>query len=84
MNRTERRLVSWWAVLALATLLSWETGRAAGALVTFAVLLLGFAKVLAIMLQFMDARSAPWPLKAALGGWVIMVGSAVAALWLVR
>ncbi|MBN3788532.1 cytochrome C oxidase subunit IV family protein [Burkholderia sp. Ac-20353] len=85
MDKTERRLVIWWAVLVLATLASWETGHA-GAMFSTApsiiIVGLAFAKAAAVMMQYMDARTAPWPLKIGLGAWIVGVGIAVAVLWL--
>ena len=85
MDRTERRLTIWWAVLVVVTLASWETGRLGASFAAapvVAVLALAFAKATAVMMQYMDGRSAPWPLKAGLLVWSVGVGVAVAAIWL--
>jgi hypothetical protein len=85
MDKAERRLVAWWAALVVVTLTSWEAGRLGAALAAapvIAVLTLAFAKVAAVIMQYMDVRTAPWPLKLALCAWVVGAGGAVAALWL--
>lgn len=85
MDKTERRLIIWWAVLVAATIASWETGGNAlafGVAPALVIVVLAFAKTAAVMMQFMDARTAPWPLKFGLAGWTLGVGAAVAAIWL--
>lgn len=84
MDKTELRLVIWWVVLIVATVASWETGSAGAVLGTVSsitIVGLAFAKVATVMMQYMDARSAPWPLRMVLGIWTVGVGVAVAALW---
>jgi hypothetical protein len=84
MDKTERRLVIWWAVLVLATLTSWQTGRTGTAFAvapSIAIVVLAFAKVAAVMMQYMEVRTAPNLLKIGLGLWTVLVGGAVAVLW---
>ncbi|WP_322083348.1 cytochrome C oxidase subunit IV family protein [Burkholderia sp. BCC1972] len=85
MDKTERRLVLWWVALVLATLASWETGHAGAVFSTASpiiIVALAFAKVAAVMMQYMDARTAPWQLKIGLGAWIVAVGIAIVVLWL--
>jgi hypothetical protein len=85
VDKTERRLIAWWVVLVVATLASWETGRAGSAFAvapSIAIVALAFLKVATVMMQYMDVRTAPWPLTVGLGLWVVGVGAAVATFWI--
>jgi hypothetical protein len=76
IDKAERRLWFWWAILVAATLVSVEmrasstsTAKAAA----IAVLIIAFSKTWIVILHFMDVRRAPLALKIALGGWVLAV-----------
>lgn len=87
IDRSERRLFLWWAILVAATLVSVEARATQGSsarAVAMAVLLIAFAKVWIVIWQFMDVRLAPIALKMALAAWVIGVCAGLIGLWAFR
>lgn len=75
-----------WAVLMVATLISWWLGDGHGATKLAAVLVIvtGFAKVALIGEHFMELRTAPPQLRWAFHGWCLVVPSILCGLYLVR
>ncbi|MGQ0632461.1 MAG: cytochrome C oxidase subunit IV family protein [Sporichthyaceae bacterium] len=75
-----------WAVLMVATLISWWLGDGHGATKLAAVLVIvtGFAKVALIGDHFMELRSAPPQLRWAFMGWCIVVPAIMCGIYLVR
>jgi hypothetical protein len=77
-----------WAVLMLATGLSWWLGThpggaaTGGASATIVLLLVAFFKVRLVMMHFMEVRGAPLPLRVACEGWVIVTCGAVLGCYL--
>ena len=74
------RLFLIWVLLIAVTLLSAMVGGAHGfaatghgAVATFAVLVIAFAKVWLVMFNFMDVRGAPRALKLLCGAWLVLV-----------
>lgn len=65
-----------WCLLVLATLISWRIGHAAGDDVRRAgivILVVAFAKVRFVILEFMELRHAPLPLRLIGESWVVIV-----------
>ncbi|MGH7965266.1 MAG: cytochrome C oxidase subunit IV family protein [Candidatus Binatia bacterium] len=75
-----------WAVLMLATGLSWWLGThgavTGSSSATITMLLVAFFKVRLVILYFMEIRDAPLPLKLACEGWVIVTCGAVLGFYL--
>ncbi|WP_159979105.1 MULTISPECIES: cytochrome C oxidase subunit IV family protein [unclassified Novosphingobium] len=84
MDKGDRKLLIWWAVLVALTLLSFESGLQwlgqAGA-GTALVIVIALVKIRTVVLHFMDVREAPWALRAPLEIWVIALGAALPTLW---
>jgi hypothetical protein len=75
-----------WAVLMIATVISWWLGDGHGAtkLAAVAVIVTGFMKVALIGENFMELRTAPWQLRAAFHGWCLLVPAALCGIYLFR
>ena len=78
-----------WAVLMLATGLSWWLGThqgsgaaSGGGSATIVMMLVAFFKVRLVIMHFMEVRDAPLPLRLACEGWVIVTCSAVLGFYL--
>lgn len=83
MDEPERRLLTCWLVLVLATIGSFQTADLPDAqIVIVAVLLITFCKVLLVIFEFMEVRFAPLGLKLTLAAWAIIVPLGLSALWL--
>jgi hypothetical protein len=80
---TPTRILAVWLLLVAATLLSWESARdtAQMRLATSAVLLIAFAKVRCIGLEFMELRTAPRPLRLAFELWLLAAAALLLALY---
>jgi hypothetical protein len=78
--------VVWLGLIGL-TLLSWWLGTDHGIhdarFASVVVLLVAFAKVRLVGLDFMELRHAPLPLRLLLEGWCAIVCTAVVAMYLV-
>lgn len=81
-----RPVTAVWAVLVLATLLSWWLGDGHGTTTLAAVLVMvtGFAKVSLIGEHFMELRCAPPQLRWAFQGWCVVVPTVLIAIYLIR
>jgi hypothetical protein len=81
LSRT--RIAAVWLALLAATLLSWESARGAAdlRLATSGVLLIAFAKVRYIGLEFMELRTAPLALRLSFEAWLVAVCAALLALY---
>jgi hypothetical protein len=75
-----------WAVLMVATLVSWYLGDGHGATKLAAVLVIvtGFVKVSMIGEHFMELRLAPPQLRYAFTGWCTVVPSVLIGIYLIR
>lgn len=76
-----------WAVLMLATGLSWWLGTqqgsgAATGSATIVMMLVAFFKVRLVIMYFMEVRDAPLSLRLACEGWVIVTCGAVLGFYL--
>jgi len=81
------RITLIWFGLVAATVLSWEFGHGFGLddyprLSTVAILMIAFVKVRYVVLDFMEIRAAPRPLRLLLEAWTIVVCVALVALYL--
>lgn len=84
MDRVERRLLTCWFVLVLATVGSFQTTGLPNARLAFVgVLLIAFFKVLLVVLEFMEVRCAPLAMKLSLIAWAIIVPFGLSAVWLI-
>ena len=85
MDRTEKRLTFWWAVLTALTLVSFEAGSSSEGMLavaaTVGIFVLAFAKVAVVISEFMDVRSAPRALQLGLAAWGIVVSSGLISQW---
>lgn len=83
MDKVDRRLILWWIVLLVLTLLSFESGvqwfDQAG-IVTAIVIIIALVKIRVIILSFMEVSEAPWLLRAPLELWVFALGGAILVL----
>jgi hypothetical protein len=75
-----------WLGLVLATGLSWQFGHGFGfgdnvRYATVAVIVISFLKVRFIMLDFMEVRTAPLPLRILLECWLVVVCGALIGLY---
>ena len=83
-----RTRVSWvWLLLVGATVLSWEMGHGVGlhelAQIRAAVIVVAFIKVRLVILDFMEIRHAPLGVRVVAEAWVLLVCSALLALYLI-
>lgn len=75
-----------WALLILATVLSWELGHGLGfgshhERATVAVVLIAYLKVRLVFLDFMELRTAPLALRLSVEAWAALVCGAVIAFY---
>jgi len=74
MDVVERRLTFIWALLIGLTLASWHTGKGdahpAAVLATALIMILTFAKVALVVMEFMEVRHAPRVLQGAMITWI--------------
>ena len=77
------RITAVWMFLVVATLVSWESAQVARdrRLAISTVLVIAFVKVRFIGMEFMDLRTAPLPLRLAFELWLVVVCSALLALY---
>jgi hypothetical protein len=71
-------------LLIAATLFSWESTAVVADMrvATCAIILIAFAKVRYVGLDFMELRNAPLWLRGAFEAWVVLLGSGLVALYL--
>lgn len=77
------RTTAVWLLLVVATLFSWGSAQrgADPGLATSAVLIIAFAKVRYIGLEFMELRTAPLALRLGFEAWLLVVCAALLALY---
>ena len=85
MKTLPSRLVVVWLALVAATVVSWALGAELGSArnVTALLFVIAFAKVWLIGRYFMDLRSAAVPLRRMFDGWVLVVATALTAIYLI-
>jgi hypothetical protein len=81
-----RRLTLLWLLLMGATAISWQLGHGFGfgedmRLATTAIAIIAFVKARYVMLDFMELRTAPLPLRLVFEGWGVVVCAAVLTLY---
>lgn len=87
MDKAERKLVVWWALLVGLTLLAFETSIVTRSpYAALAVIIpIAMVKVRIVVLEFMEVKHAPLWLRAALELWIVAVGMGIVALtWFPR
>jgi len=82
----QRRITAVWIFLILATGLSWQFGHGFGfgdnvAYATVAILIVSFIKIRFVLLDFMELRYAPRPLRAAFEAWMVIVCATLVFLY---
>ncbi|MBT8340354.1 MAG: cytochrome C oxidase subunit IV family protein [Desulfatitalea sp.] len=74
-----------WLILAGATLLSWEMGHGAGfddiRYASTSIIAIVFIKIRFVILEFMELRHAPVPVRVAAEAWVVVVGTVLIVLY---
>jgi hypothetical protein len=77
------KLVLLWILLVVITLLSWETASTAIShhVAATLVLILAFFKVRIIGLDFMELKTAPWPMRIGFDVWVVGVLTVLITLY---
>lgn len=80
-NLKER--IVWASLIALTLMSCWlsetrgeDTGYEMG-IITTAIMLVGFFKVRLVGMYFMELRLAPWPLRLAFEGWIVISCAAI-------
>lgn len=89
MSYLLRHPATWiWVLLASATAFSWWLGTEgvpdtdrARLLTTIAIMGVSFVKVRLVISYFMEVRHAPWPLKLACDGWLVLSCIAILGLY---
>lgn len=81
------RITGIWFLLIAATALSWEFGHGFGfgdnhRQATVAVIVIAFIKVRYVVLDFMEVRTAPLPLRLILEAWALVVCATLVVLYL--
>ncbi len=69
-----------WAVLSLATVVTWWLGEGGINVVeigTVAVILIAAFKIRLVVLYFMELKDAPFPLRQLIEGWIIFFSGAI-------
>jgi len=74
----QSRVTGIWVGLLVATGLSWQFGHGFGFgekfhYATAAILIITFVKIRFVFLDFMELRTAPWPLRMAFEVWAVSV-----------
>ena len=85
MSVVGERVTAVWALLMAATCTStWllTEGAVGAALAEVGIFLIAAVKVRFVMLDFMELRHAPLPVRAAFEGWVVLVTCLILGFWL--
>ena len=74
----QSRVTGIWVGLLVATGLSWQFGHGFGFgekfhYATAAILIITFVKIRFVFLDFMELRTAPWPLRMAFEVWAVSI-----------
>ncbi len=80
------RITAIWALLVLATCLSWESVRGFAwardpRLATITVIVIAFLKVRFVALDFMEVRHAPLPLRLFFEIWIVVLAALLIAVY---
>ena len=83
------RITAIWLLLVVITCVSWDAMQGKGwaadpRIATSAVIIVAFVKVRFILLDFMELRDAPWPLRLFAEAWVLIVCAAVLGTYWMR
>ena len=82
----QSRVTGIWVGLIAATMLSWQFGHGFGFrekfhYATAAILIITFVKIRFVFLDFMELRTAPWPLRMAFEVWAVSVCATLIGLY---
>jgi hypothetical protein len=79
MDSHEKRLVFWWLLLSVLSVISLETAPAFNNKAIFAgvVMVIAFVKVRIVIREFMEVRAAPIALQLVLDVWAIAICTAL-------
>ncbi|MDB5726680.1 MAG: hypothetical protein JWQ16_3434 [Novosphingobium sp.] len=82
MAHSQSRFVLLWLVMCALTVASFWTGKThlPGSLPAIGVIVVALIKVRFVILDFMEARTAPIQLRLALEGWVVLLGVVLMAM----
>lgn len=84
MDKGDRKLVGWWALLVVLTLFSFESGvqwLEMSGITAALVIAIALIKMRVVIQQFMEVRHAPWSLRAPMELWSIALGLALLVMW---
>lgn len=83
MDKHDKSLLIWWGALVTLTLLSFETSMLSNATEASIALVIAIAmlKVRIVILHFMEVRTAPIFLRAALEVWIVATGVVILIMW---
>lgn len=82
MAHSQSRLILIWLAMCALTLAAFGTGGTdlRGSLPVIAVIVTALIKVRFVILDFMEVRTAPIPLRLALEGWLILLGAVLVTM----
>jgi heme/copper-type cytochrome/quinol oxidase subunit 4 len=86
MSVMRERVTAVWALLMVATCVStWVLSKDAFSptIAVVGIFLIAAVKVRFVMLDFMELRYAPMPLRVAFEGWIVVVTCVILGLWFV-
>ena len=84
---SSRQALSVWLFLVIASLLTaWaaDGGDLFGPWTVIAVLVIALLKARAVILYYMEVRSAPWQLRLAFEAWAVSACVAIGGLWIIQ
>ena len=84
---SSRQALSVWLFLVIASLLTaWagDGGDLFGRWTVIAILVIALLKARAVILYYMEVRSAPWQLRLAFEAWAVSASVAIGGLWILQ
>lgn len=84
MDKGDRALVGWWALLVGLTFLSFESGLGwvqSSGFAAALVILVALIKIRVVVLHFMEVNEAPWKMRGPLEAWIVLLGVLILSLW---
>lgn len=80
------RVTCVWLLLVAATIVSWELGHGVGVhelrYASVAIIVVAFIKVRFVILDFMEIRNAPLPMRIAGEAWMVVICTTLVTLYL--
>lgn len=79
----ERATVVWLGLMTLTVLTTWVLSKdvVSPAAAVAGIFLISAVKVRFVMLDFMELRNAPVPVRVAFEGWIVVVTTLILAFW---